>query len=164
MFLFLPNFKMFTCMVAFHSVCVSVKETKLTLLKILTAANPAKVLYSKYTPSIRLSIYWCWAFNVMQDFFLPLLATDCADSTFYRRINFPLEAVPRMCASLGQFLIEIRWCRNASSRISVRGCPLVKIFSYTFSQQICCCKPCTGFLTQRRNMVQLPRKWQHCVM
>ena len=38
------------------SFCVSVKGTKLTLLNILTAANTAKVLYSKYTPSIRPSI------------------------------------------------------------------------------------------------------------
>lgn len=34
--------------------------------------------------------------------------SGCADSSLYRRINFHLEAVRRACASLGQFLIEIR--------------------------------------------------------
>lgn len=69
---------------------------------------------SKHTAFVCLTTDFCGALNVMQDFSLPLLTScDYADSAFYRRINFPLEAVPRMCESLGQFLIEIR-CRISS--------------------------------------------------
>lgn len=74
----------------------------------------------RHTGFVCLTIDFCGAFNIMQGFFLPLLTScDCADSTFYRRINFPLEAVPRVCESLGQFLIEIRW-RSLSSEFGDR--------------------------------------------
>lgn len=90
----------------------------MTLFKVPSgqpAGTPSPGLCSEHTAFVCLTIDFCGVLNIMQDFFLPLLTScDCADSTFYRRINFPLEAVPRMCESLGQFLIEIRWCSISS--------------------------------------------------
>lgn len=109
-FWFFPSYKVFNCTVAFNR--ARVYKLWLFLMSLRSA--------HRHTGFVCLTIDFCGAFNIMQGFFLPLLTScDCADSTFYRRINFPLEAVPRVCESLGQFLIEIRW-RSLSSEFGDR--------------------------------------------